>query len=834
MDENVNKYPEGEASGITGLEFEIGSTAGEQLVFEEISDSSESPAVVEIDLSGLPKEQPEEKPVKPEEPLIPEEEFSFDGFIEDRPLFAPTYVPRFTEASENYRMNYVSRTRSNLPTKEEHPKDNVDPTAEIDENTHTPHVVVTPTAPVDPILKDETITILKFDEEENASPEIDREELEVRELQEVVMDAVRSDEPTEEEPVIEEPLCAPAEPEAEPLTPQLPDPFVDVTLVDYNAEDDDSESLSSEDAPSAISSKSRRSEFGKPSDADRVKDSFLDKLMSVRIRLIAASCLLALMLTIDVLALFSIDLFELIGISSAPYTAAFVDLQCSICLFLFALPEFIRSVGNLTHKIFSPELVMAPSLIAVVLNSVATITASSPDYVGYGVLFAIQAVLAILGSYFRVRADFTAFKVISKNQEKRVLDKRLTRTLPRENLALDGAIDEYRSKIARMFRTAFISDFSKRSSAAVENSFNNILMLLSSLGISLVTAIVMLVLDGGSFTAFSGTFAFVFLVSFPAFSMLIHKLPHLYCSGEADLENSAFVGEASLYSCSDIDVVAYDDTEIFGTEAVSIKKVHLYGKSYNASKAMEDMHALFSVVGGPLAPIFDEAVGGVGASAINVVIDDDGISGTLAGRTVRAGTLEYMQRNGITVPDDDYKTNPTGSDSTKVMYGADGDGVYVKFFIRYSFSEEFTMLLPGLKSEGIVPLIYTRDPNLTADFFRILTLGEDIIRVMKKHTIPADEKVYRRVSAGIVTLGGKLDAINMVLLAKKYTSFQSGLSVSELISMLAGCALAVIFAISGSLSIPVVALSALQLGWCAYLFIRTAHTFKNKKHKGKE
>ena len=140
------------------------------------------------------------------------------------------------------------------------------------------------------------------------------------------------------------------------------------------------------------------------------------------------------------------------------------------------------------------------------------------------------------------------------------------------------------------------------------------------------------------------------------------------------------------------------------------------------------------------------------------------------------------------------------------------------------------MLLPSLKSRQIVPLIYTRDPNVTNELVRMLTFGQDLIRVMKKH-VPrtTEEKVYRRVSAGTVTLGEKTNAINMVLLAKRYTSFQSGLSTAEIFAMLAGAVLAIIFSVTGSVAVPAVALSALQLIWIAYLYIRTARTFRAKK-----
>ena len=191
-----------------------------------------------------------------------------------------------------------------------------------------------------------------------------------------------------------------------------------------------------------------------------------------------------------------------------------------------------------------------------------------------------------------------------------------------------------------------------------------------------------------------------------------------------------------------------------------------------------------------------------------------------------------MLSHGITIPNDDYRMNTSSTDSTKVMYGAEDGEVYVKFFIRYSFSEEFTMLLPDLKEKKIVPLIYTRDPNITCDLLKVLTLGEDIIRVMKKY-VPrtSEEKTYRRIDSGIVTHGDKNNAINMVLLAKKYSQFQSSLAATELISMVVGAVLAVVLAIGDMFVLPATMLALWQVVWCAVLYIRSKIVFQRRQER---
>ena len=141
------------------------------------------------------------------------------------------------------------------------------------------------------------------------------------------------------------------------------------------------------------------------------------------------------------------------------------------------------------------------------------------------------------------------------------------------------------------------------------------------------------------------------------------------------------------------------------------------------------------------------------------------------------------------------------------------------------------MLIPEFKARKIVPLIYTRDPNLTGDLLRILTLGDDVIRVMRLYQLPTENKIYRRISSGIITLGEQPNSINMLLLARRYTSLQSSLSVSELVSMLMGgvlgAALALVFMNDFS-KIPSFALVGWQIAWCLYLAVRSGSAFKFK------
>ena len=824
----------------TSLEFEISEQAPEEDFgpkFTVDADITPKRPEIKVEVISSHKEEKIEQPK--EEFSIPDsfevnEKYNTQSFVETPAAIRPTYLPRFTEVSDTYRMQNDPRPRPKPDPKTEKAEKKVevsaelDPTAEGVEEKEVEKVVVTQTVMRNPEPTDETLTVLKF------STPIESETQDASEPPVIEIKAPEEPEPE----LIPEPLEeVEEEPEEEipeePKNLTIPDPDATFSVVDFTPRE-----VSAIEEPLGASEPDKKqkhaphTEFNSPIQRDSIKDRFLDTLMSIKVRLAGSLILLLVMVAMDCFSYFGINVLDAVGLGNVPSARAIIDMQFSICIFLFTIPEMIKAFGMLLKGRFTPEIVNVASLVVIIANDLVIFANSATNYLTFGVLFGLQCFATVVASYFRTESDFISFKLVSRNVAKNVLDRRPTRELPRENLALDGVVDEYSSKTARMFRTVFVSNFFKRSAISCENFINTAMMLGISLGVAIVTGVVSFFLNGYSFVMGVQSLTMVFMLAFPAFSILAHKLPFKHVTQRAGLEESAFVGESSVYEGADVDVFTYEDTEIFGIEDVSLRKVHLYGKAYNTPKAMKQMYALFSVVGGPLDFVFSSALDRKCPPADDIIIEDNGVSGMMEGHRICAGTEEYMISHGIAIPEDDYRTNPSSTDSTKVMYGAEDGEVYVKFFIRYSFSEEFTMLLPDLKEKKIVPLIYTRDPNITADLLKVLTLGEDIIRVMKKY-VPrtSEEKTYRHIDSGIVTHGDKNNAINMVLLAKKYSIFQSSLAATELISMIVGAVLAVVLAIGDMFVLPATLLALWPVVWCVVLYVRSKLTFQQRRQK---
>ena len=241
------------------------------------------------------------------------------------------------------------------------------------------------------------------------------------------------------------------------------------------------------------------------------------------------------------------------------------------------------------------------------------------------------------------------------------------------------------------------------------------------------------------------------------------------------------------------------------------------------------MSAIFTAVGGPLENIFSSALDRKCPPAVDVVIEKDGISGNVDGHVVLAGNEAYMIAKGATFESESVRTAVPVADSSKIMYAAEDGVIYASFRISYSFSESFTMTLPSLKAEKIVPLIVTRDPNITNELVKTLTMGTDSIRVFKRTDLVSDvDNIEQRASAGIVGVGEKPGVLNAMLLCKKSAALSSRLALTELMALGVGAALGIALSLGGMTQAPTVALGMWQLLWCVGVGLLSYREYKQE------
>lgn len=826
---------------------------------EEIKLSPEvedEPVKVELEIA-----EPERE-VGDEEFEIPEQFFVSDEYNtplqDDGNMIWKTYVPRFTEATERtYRFIDDKTAASRRATAEIDSKPSASTVAattvkvrqvapgeerdsaiaELDSGAESAAVLVNVNGKEQ--IRTDTINMFKFSErEKEAKPTPTEDEIVIADIHSLIG---RVPEPVFEEEQILSEVEVEAEPMAEPVASEseAEEISTDSGLALYNASDydvfsnkyeyDEEDELPESERPKGanepISDSADNTEYNSYAARETFKDKFLDKIMSVKLRMIVAAI-------ISVMSVFFESFIRGKIIVGEPLFAPAVIDACFIAaLFLIALPETVRAFRALTRGKLLPELSLTLSLVALAVYTAGLIFNPTKIYPLFGFAYSIVAFAAIFATYCLQKVGFSAFKLISEKGIKNVIDVRYTRTLERENIALDGAIDEHKSKIGRMFRAGFVSDFVKNSEKVTSDNKSTGLCIALSVGIATVCAAVMFFLGSdGVISAFS-SFALVIMLATPALALITHYLPMLILQSKCEKTDRCFIGEENIAEISCVDVFAFDDVEIFGEDDVTLKSISLSDKQGDFRKAMRQVASLFAALGGPLSNVFSASLNKKYPPAQNVIIDEDGALGNVDGAMIMAGSADYLRRNGIHVPPEPISAVA----STKTMYAAENGVLFAKFSIQYSFSEEFALLLPTLRENDIVPIVYTRDPNITNTLMTFLTGNTDAVRIMRKYNrAPAESKVYRALSSGAVTLGDKLDAIDMILLAKKYDNLQSTLSLTELLAVTVGAVAAVAVSVMGGVSgLPTFTLGIWQLAWCAVSTILSFRALGSAKNQNK-
>ena len=859
MADNINKSNIDDIVSGVRKTLEAGEVSGGGISFEFVEDEPDNAALV-FEVSE-PEEKTEEikqeEPSEPEKPVADTEEKTESAPTSEKTSDSAhatiwtTYVPRFTEVSENYRMKSgdsfeeapvspVKKERE-LPisVSDEPDGSEVDPTAEPECETVAPGAtIVTSGAPVRDEREDVS-TVFKFDngvsvsaaeqvEEEKAEPQPIAEPIEEPSAEEISEEPEAVEEEEEKEEEAEEGFESPVVCEDKPYV--MPDPVFE----ELKAELPIVKPVTALEVVDETVGKKKRSEYSSFSEKDGFLDSFIDSIMSVRVRIVSVIFVAFMLLLFENASFFGVNLIKVMRFEGVGGAMAIITLPFIAGLFLLAMPEVVYSFFALSRKKLVPEIFISVTGLVIVLYYVIIITFEAKDsYSLFGFMFAVITLLSLFSSYYKKKADFEAFKIASANGEKKVVDRKLTRNLPAEHRALDGKIESYKSRTARVFRTNFVSDFYARTSIISENTVGNVIVLSVTLGIALVAGVVAFFIPGGIVSA-AVAFATVYMLSLPAFVIISHKIPFYKATAEAAREKSAVIGEKSFYDYSGIDVITFDDTEIFGKDDVNLQRIMVYGRKENLPKALQQMSALFTVVGGPLAYIFANAVDRRVSPADNVAVDTDGVIGAIDGVEIMAGSAEFMERRGIKIPYDP-EGDGQASQTTRIMYASEGGEIYAKFYVRYMLSEEFTMVLPILLDEGVKPLVYTRDPNINDALFRSLTAGTDSIRVLKKQNLPSSEvRLYSRISLGMVTLGDKTNVINTILLSKKYAVFQSKFALAELPAMIVGGVVGILLAIFASAPISSLLLSLWYIGWSVAVSVFAGKMFGAKKEKKKD
>ena len=366
--ESINKRVE------SGMEISDGG-----LVFEVKTDGE-----AELEEKTAPPAAPKATPEAPEEPAEKEEFSVPDVFTVSEQFNTPstedytnhihmTYVPRFTGASDAYRVKGDTAPHADVqvpqPKPESHTEqieeDAIDPTAELVEEAVEGAVVVDMTKPQAEDNSD-MLNVYKFADEateqtDNGEEGVTEEPTEPERTVEDEREEIESLLDSHDNKDGEADECDDSQEQSAPQKKaedyDLPDPDIEIKKEEVKEDAPEPKPDSKSDAKAAKKS-ILISEYTVPQQRDSLVQRFLDTLISQKIRFFAAIAFSLMLLGFETAVALGVFGDRIFGIPVTFMAVGIIDLLLAGCTLALALPEIASAIRNLATGRLTPAVLI--------------------------------------------------------------------------------------------------------------------------------------------------------------------------------------------------------------------------------------------------------------------------------------------------------------------------------------------------------------------------------------------------------------------------------------------------------------------------------------------
>jgi len=419
-----------------------------------------------------------------------------------------------------------------------------------------------------------------------------------------------------------------------------------------------------------------------------------------------------------------------------------------LALVAFVLHARVGIQGIFHGRVVPESLAFIELLFAFLYTLVFAMIKVEPARLSFvAVLFA-----ALLIYYRGMHAEdrLSTFRFITANGDKLVLSQIPKKKARAESAALGKNNNGEGAIVYRIRKTAFVEEFSARTSAVCEDFTVNFVLMLCAFGAALLSFVAVFIIEKNATAAFSALFL-TLTVSLPASLAAAHFYP-MRRTLELVGDEATVLGEHSLRECGKLDAVAFEDVEAIPSKNVKISHMKIYAG--DLSTVLHYVVSLLRAVGGPLYGHFAGAIrqGERLGEAKLLESTQGGISATVDGADILLGSGDYMARHTLVVESDADDAHMLADGKTSLMYVAVNGCICAKFYVSYTVSTAFERNVRQLSKLGVAAVIRTYDPNLTEPLLlRISSLGDCRVHVVTKTVSQLGDFGAIQMPAGFVT-----------------------------------------------------------------------------------
>ena len=461
-------------------------------------------------------------------------------------------------------------------------------------------------------------------------------------------------------------------------------------------------------------------------------------------------------------------------------------LLCVIC----AHEQMYHGIKSVFSKDFLPESVGVVAVGICVIHSLTSLILTSLGYIcvtQFNFVAAAILVGLILFSFVNVVREEFGFRAISGKDTKFVLEKVKQSNAEAEyDTFTTTSNGDYNGKIARVGRTVFVKNYFRNTNESVNISRFMSIYYLIALIVPIVFAIIAAVRNGTAvqLTMYWGMGVMLML---PIGVLCAYSVPFYIGNKKLFEDGVAIIGENAVNEYADADVVVVNDTTAFPPQNIKIKHFHVYN-DYTIENVLYYAANGFSLVGGPLADVFD-------AAANAQILSSKKVRFMCSGRSYLCVRVDndkviFADKFGMTSQGIEVGNEREGKDNLSAMYVAINGVLAAKFYIKYEIDDEFLRIVRLLNRNGTGVGIRSFDPNLNNELIKkITTFKKRDLRIIKLTAVSEVSKTTPAQDGRIVSKGLSMSLIKAIPVCKKILTARKAIKATKILASLGGAVL---------------------------------------------
>lgn len=527
---------------------------------------------------------------------------------------------------------------------------------------------------------------------------------------------------------------------------------------------------------------------------ERLQNSEITNMYNYAVGKIGKKLIFSVIFTVMLFLIENISLFfkepsGIFNISEYTYLHIGVSGVLLILSAICAYEQIYHGFKSILSKDFLPESVGVVSLAVSVIHTVVSLVLVSFGHTTPRMFNFVTAALllgTILFSFVNLVREEYGFRAIEGKDTKFILEKVQQSNAEAEyDTFTTTSNGDYNGQIARVTRTGFVKNYFHNTNTSVDISKFMGIYYVVVLSVSLIFAIILAVKNKNAYslTLYWGVGV---MLTLPIGVLCSYSVPFYLGNKRLFEDGAAIIGEDAISEFANADVVVVNDTTAFPPKNIKIQHFNVYN-GFSIEKISYYASNGFSIVGGPLAEVFDSMANNSepskrirfscsGRSYLGVKIDNDRVI--------------FADKFGMTSQGIEVGNEREGKEDSSAMYIAVNGVLAAKLYIKYVIDEEFVRIVRLLNKNGVGVGIRSFDPNLNSEVVKKMTsLKKRDLRVIKLSTINEVTRTTVSKDAKIASKGLSMSLIKAVPVCKKILSTRKVIKAIKIVSSIGGAIL---------------------------------------------